>query len=172
MAYTFADAKATTRKKTQYFENGGSRGIYHDGWFACTFGPTYPWDSPSIAARLKTWDATKEPWELYDLSKDFSQANDLAVKEPERLAKMKELFQTEATENKVFPLGGGLWARYHPEDTIGSPYKSWRSTPPPPGCRSSPPRRLASGAITSPLISRWARTPPACSTPSVARAAA
>ena len=43
LAYTFADAKAAGRKNTQYFENNGSRGIYHDGWFASTFGPLTPW---------------------------------------------------------------------------------------------------------------------------------
>ena len=51
MAYTFADAKAAGRKKTQYFENNASRGIYHDGWFACTFGPFIPWDTPGSTAR-------------------------------------------------------------------------------------------------------------------------
>ena len=67
MAYTFADAIAPGRKKTQYFENNASRGIYHDGWFACTFGPFVPWDTPSTAARLKGWDANNDTWELYDL---------------------------------------------------------------------------------------------------------
>ena len=43
MAYTFADAKAPGRKHIQYFDNNGSRGIYHDGWYACTFGPLIPW---------------------------------------------------------------------------------------------------------------------------------
>ncbi|MCE9534384.1 MAG: arylsulfatase [Planctomycetes bacterium] len=126
MAYTFADAKAATRKKTQYFENNASRGVYQDGWFACTFGPFIPWDTPASTARLKGWDANKDVWELYDLSKDFSQANDLAAKEPERLAKLKDLFLAEATANKALPIGGGLWTRFHPEDAIGSPYKSWR----------------------------------------------
>jgi arylsulfatase len=126
MAYTFADAQATPRKKTQYFENNASRGIYHDGWFACTFGPFVPWDTPSTAARLKGWDANKDVWELYDLSKDFSQAEDLADKEPDRLAKMKDLFLAEAKANKALPIGGGLWTRFHPKDVISSPYKSWR----------------------------------------------
>ena len=53
MAYTFADAKAANRKKTQYFENNASRGIYHDGWFACTFGPLVPWDTAGSAPKLK-----------------------------------------------------------------------------------------------------------------------
>ena len=126
MAYTFADAKAPGRKKTQYFENNGSRGIYHDGWFACTFGPFIPWDTAGSTPKLKNWDANKDVWELYDLTKDFSQADDLAAKEPERLAKMKELFLAEAKANKALPIGGGLWTRFHPEDVITSPYKSWR----------------------------------------------
>ena len=126
MEYTFADARAADRKMTQYFENNGSCGIYHDGWYACTFGPFIPWDTPGSTARLKNWDANKDVWELYDLTKDFTQAEDLAAKEPERLSKMKELFLTEAKANKVFPIGGGLWTRFHPEDRIGSPYKKWR----------------------------------------------
>ncbi len=126
MAYTFADAQAPGRKKTQYFENNASRGIYHDGWFACTFGPFVPWDTPSTAARLKGWDANKDVWELYDLSKDFSQAEDLADREPDRLTRMKDLFLAEAKANKALPIGGGLWTRFHPRDVISSPYKSWR----------------------------------------------
>jgi len=126
MAYTFADAKAAGRKKTQYFENNASRGIYHDGWFACTFGPFIPWDTPASTARLKDWDASKDVWELYDLMTDFSQANDLAAKESARLARMKDLFLAEAKSNKALPVGGGLWTRFHPEDVISSPYRSWR----------------------------------------------
>jgi arylsulfatase A-like enzyme len=126
MAYTFADAKAPGRKKTQYFENNGSRGIYHDGWFACTFGPLIPWDTAGSSAKLKDWDANKDLWQLYDLTKDFTQFEDLAAKEPGWLAKMKELFLAEAKANKALPIGGGLWTRLHPEDRIASPYKSWR----------------------------------------------
>ena len=77
MAYTFADAKAPGRKHTQYFENNGSRGIYHDGWFAGTFGPLVPWDTAGSAERLKSWNANDDVWELYDLRSDFSQAVDL-----------------------------------------------------------------------------------------------
>ena len=126
MAYTFANPQAAGRKKTQYFENNASRGVYHDGWFACTFGPFLPWDTPASMARLKDWDGNNDVWELYDLRTDFTQANDLAKKEPERLARMKELFMAEAKDNKVLPIGGGLWTRFHPEDVIKSPYKTWR----------------------------------------------
>jgi len=123
MVYSFADAKATGRKKTQYFDNNGSRGIYHDGWYACTFGPLTPW--LTVSPGLATWDANKDVWELYNLETDFSQAEDLAAKEPRRLAKMKELFLEEAKKNKAFPIGAGIWLRLHPEDRIKSPYTSW-----------------------------------------------
>ena len=124
MVYTFARAKAPGRKSTQYFDNNGSRGIYHDGWYACTFGPLTPW--LTVSPGLATWDSNKDVWELYDLTNDFSQANDLATKEPKRLEKMKALFLKEAKENKVFPIGAGIWLRIHPEDRIKTPYTSWK----------------------------------------------
>jgi len=80
MAYTFADANAPVRKKTQYFENNASRGIYHDGWFACTFGPFVPWDTPSTAARLKGWNANNDAWELYELKVDGHEVARTTVK--------------------------------------------------------------------------------------------
>jgi arylsulfatase A-like enzyme len=43
MVYTFDQPTAPTQKKVQYFENFGSRGVYFDGWYACTFGPRTPW---------------------------------------------------------------------------------------------------------------------------------
>ncbi len=125
-AYTFDDAAAEGHKTTQYFENNASRGIYHDGWYACTFGPLIPWDTAGSAPRLRDWNANSDVWELYDLRSDFSQSHDLAADEPERLQELKELFLAEAEANKAFPIGGGLWTRLHPEDRIASPYTSWR----------------------------------------------
>jgi len=124
LAYTFADGKAPTRKQKQYFDNNGSRGIYRDGWFASTFGPLTPWltVSPGLAA----WDSGKDVWELYNLKTDFSQAENLAAKEPKRLEAMKAQFLTEAKENKVLPIGAGIWTRIHPEDRIKTPYTSWQ----------------------------------------------
>lgn len=126
MAYTFADATAPSHKHTQYFDNNGSRGVYHDGWFACTFGPLVPWDTAATAARLKDWDSAKDVWEFYDLSKDYSQADNLADKDPKRLSTMKQLFLKEAEKNKAFPIGAGMWLRIHPEDRIKTPYTNWR----------------------------------------------
>jgi arylsulfatase len=124
LLYTFADAKAPGRKHVQYFDNNGSRGIYQDGWYACTFGPLTPW--LTVSPGLATWDSSEDVWELYDLTKDFTQAHDLAAQEPKRLAKMKELFLAQAEENQVFPIGAGIWLRIHPEDRVKTPYTSWR----------------------------------------------
>jgi arylsulfatase len=126
LAYTFTNAKAPGRKHTQYFDNNGSRGIYHDGWYACAFGPFVPWDTAGSAATLKDWDSIKDVWELYDLRNDFSQADNLAKKEPKRLEQLKALFLKEAKANKAFPIGAGNWLRVHPEDRVKTPYTSWQ----------------------------------------------
>ena len=123
MKYTFDNASVVPVAKTQFFDNNGSRGVYQDGWYACTFGPLYPW----IPAQkgLDKWDSKADVWELYNLNEDFSQANNLAAQEPERLEKMKALFIAQAKENKDLPIGAGIWLRLHPEDAISSPYKNW-----------------------------------------------
>jgi arylsulfatase A-like enzyme len=124
MAYTFTDAQAPGHKHTQYFDNNGSRGIYQDGWFASTFGPLTPW--LTVSPGLATWDSGKDVWELYKLKTDFSQADNLATKEPQRLAAMQAVFLKEAKANQVFPIGAALWTRLHPEDRVKSPYTSWQ----------------------------------------------
>jgi arylsulfatase len=125
-AYTFDHADEPTRKQVQYFENNASRGIYAEGWYACAFGPFVPWDTPSTAKRLANWDANTEEWELYNLTEDFSQANDLAKSHPKKLEELKGLFKEVSRDNLVWPVGAGLWLRIHPEDRIKSPYTKWR----------------------------------------------
>lgn len=128
MGYTFADAKAKGRRITQFFDIMGSRGLYHDGWFACTFGPRTPWlpGRPDLAK----WDPEKDKWELYNLDEDWSQANDLSAKMPDKLAEMKALFLVESTRNLNLPIGGGLWTLAHPEDAPSTPYTNWTFTGP------------------------------------------
>ena len=84
--------------RTQYFEMFGNRAIYRDGWMASA-RHSLPWQ---LANRSLSVDQDK--WELYDLSRDFSQATDLAAKYPERLAELKALFQSEAERNDVLPM--------------------------------------------------------------------
>ncbi|NEP88089.1 MAG: arylsulfatase [Okeania sp. SIO2C2] len=124
MEYTFDDPDAPDQKTIQYFDNFGSRGIYFDGWFASAFGPLSPWETAS-SEDLANWDSREDVWELYDLTTDFTQQNDLAAEEPEILEIMKQLFLEEAEANKVFPIGGGLWTRINPEDRVATPYTSW-----------------------------------------------
>ena len=124
-AYTFAEATSSTKKQAQFFDNNGSRGIYKDGWFAGTFGPFVPWDTPSSVARIQNWDSDNDQWELYHLENDFSQANDLAQAEPEKLAELQADFLALAEDNKDFPIGAGNWLRLHPADRISSPFTEW-----------------------------------------------
>ena len=76
MLYAFDDAKAKDRRTTQYFEMFGNRAIYHDGWVAAT-RHSIPW---LTAAKLPAFN--EDRWELYNVAEDFSQANDLAAKNP------------------------------------------------------------------------------------------
>ena len=125
LAYTFGDPRAKGRLLTQYFEIMGSRSIYHDGWMASAFGPRMPW-VPGLPPGIREWTPDKDTWELYNLEEDWSQANDLAAKEPEKLVALKDLFLIEATRNKALPIGGGLWvAALHPELRIAPPYTEW-----------------------------------------------
>ncbi len=63
-----------------------NRAIYHDGWVACSHFGT-PWDAASRGG-----DFLKAPWELYHIEEDFSQANDLADQNPEKLKELQEQF--------------------------------------------------------------------------------
>ncbi|MCJ7686985.1 MAG: arylsulfatase [Desulfobacteraceae bacterium] len=119
MVYSFSDATAPTTKKTQFFDIMGSRGIYSDGWFACTFGPRVPW--LTVTPGMAEWTPDKDVWELYNLEEDHSQANDLAKQNPDKLDALKQLFLIESANNNNLPLGGGLWCLLHPEDSLGNP---------------------------------------------------
>ena len=68
-----------------------------------------------------------DKWELYNIDEDWSQANDLAATNPQKLEEMKALFLLESTKNKNLPIGGGLWstAMFHPEDAPASSLTEW-----------------------------------------------
>ncbi len=99
MAYSLNDAKAAERHETQYFEMFGNRGIYHKGWTAVTRHKT-PW--LLVGEKVPAFD--DDNWELYDTSKDWSQANNLAAKMPEKLHELQRLWLIEATRYNVLPL--------------------------------------------------------------------
>jgi arylsulfatase len=97
LAYTFRDAQAKDRHTTQYFEIAGSRAIYHEGWLARTIHRV-PWEAEPRA----TFD--EDVWDLYDTRGDFSLANNVAAKHPEKLKELQALFMEEAVKHNVLPL--------------------------------------------------------------------
>lgn len=116
MLAALKDPKAPENKKEQYFEVMGSRALYRDGWIASVPGPRIPW-VPGVDPSIKDWNPDQDTWELYDLSSDFSQANDIADANPAKLKEMVAGFDDAARDNNVYPVGGGLWSMVlHPED--------------------------------------------------------
>lgn len=102
MAYSFDNAEAADRHTTQYYELLGNRAIYHQGWLASTTPGRMPWQDESTSA------PEDYPWELYNLTTDFSQSKNLAAEQPEKLADMKALWEQEAKRNNVYPLRASL----------------------------------------------------------------
>jgi arylsulfatase A-like enzyme len=112
MLATFDSVSSPSRRTTQYFETLGNRSIYHDGWMAASLSGQIPWLPPAADRMLE------QPWELYHLTDDFSEANNLAAKYPDKVKEMENLFDEQARENQVYPLNP-LWAgrQARPEGT-------------------------------------------------------
>ena len=111
MVYTFNDAKAPSRHTTQYFEMLGNRGIYHDGWVACTTPSQLPWD----IGRGGVPDViTGYQWELYHVDMDFSEGANLAEKYPAKLKELQDLFYAEAKKYNVLPINNNKFALLNP----------------------------------------------------------
>ena len=108
LMYTFdkANADAPSKHDTQYFEMLGNRAIYHDGWIAATTPPQPPW---MLGAPMPPMDDYK--WELYNVAKDYSENNDLAAQQPDKLKELQALFLSEAQKYQVFPLDNSGFAR-------------------------------------------------------------
>jgi arylsulfatase A-like enzyme len=112
MRYSFDDPGADDERETQYFEMFVNRGIYHQGWTACT-RHSIPWlfgEAPAIA---------DDVWELY-APDDWTQAHDIAAENPEKLAEMQRLFMIEGSRYNVFPLDDRRVERFN-SDLAGRP---------------------------------------------------
>lgn len=97
MAYTFDKPDSADRRKTQYFEIGGNRAVYHDGWFAGTIHKA-PWeDQPRHPL-------AEDTWELYHVDEDFSMSRNLASENPAKLKELQALFTKEAIDHYVLPI--------------------------------------------------------------------
>jgi arylsulfatase len=100
MAYSFDSAKAPDHRRSQYFEMFINRAIYSDGWWAAS-RTGIPWESSPKPANPDT--AT---WELYNLDEDFSQADDLAAKNPQKLRDLQDQWWAAAAKYNVLPMDG------------------------------------------------------------------
>jgi arylsulfatase len=109
LVYTFDNAKAPERHRTQYFELVGNRAIYKDGWIASTTPLRLPWVTFGAAASPDDFK-----WELYDIRQDFSQANNLAASNPGKLKEMLAAFDVEAKKYNVYPLDSSFAERADP----------------------------------------------------------
>jgi arylsulfatase len=114
MRYAFDHPKAAERRETQYFEVACNRGIYHKGWTAVT-RHSVPWE---FGAAMPALD--DDVWELYDTTKDWSQAHDLASEQPDRLHELQRLFLIEAVKYNVLPLDDRRVERFN-SDIAGRP---------------------------------------------------
>jgi arylsulfatase A-like enzyme len=108
MVYSFDDPKAKDTHKTQYFEMFGNRALYHDGWIAVCRHGRLPWENSG------SFDFAKDTWELYNIAEDFSEANDLAAKNPEKLRELQDMFWAEAAKYNVLPLDDRFIERADP----------------------------------------------------------
>ena len=96
LLHTFNDPNPRSRHTTQYFEYGGNRAIYHDGWYATTLHKAFSLGSQPRAS------FENDTWELYNAEDDdFSLTTDLAAKHPEKVETLKALFLTEAVKSRT-----------------------------------------------------------------------
>src|SRR5208283_5012422 len=109
-AYTFdqANANAPSTHKTQYFEMMGDHALYHEGWIASTKVIRPPW---VVAGPVNQDPFNNVTWELYDLTKDWTQSEDVAAQHPEKVKELKELFLREARKYEVLPLDASVATR-------------------------------------------------------------
>lgn len=110
MAYSWDIASAPGRRTAQYFEMFGKRAIYHDGWIASTVPSNPPWHLTLDEPPADVMNAFR--WELYNINEDWTQANDLAAKMPDKLRDMQQQFTLEATKYQVFPLDDTRLTRF------------------------------------------------------------
>jgi len=109
-AYTFdeANAKETSRHKTQYFEMMGQWALYNEGWLLSTKVNRAPWEAFGVA---NPDPLNNQVLELYDLNTDFSQSQNIADKHPDKVEQLKKMFIEEAKKYQVFPLDASVAAR-------------------------------------------------------------
>jgi arylsulfatase len=109
LVYTFDNANAPTKHRTQYFEMMGNRAVYKDGWVACTTPLRLPWITFGVSPSPDDFK-----WELYNVSDDFSESRNLAGSNPDKLKEMQKVFDEEAKKYNVYPLDSSFADRADP----------------------------------------------------------
>jgi arylsulfatase A-like enzyme len=94
---TFENPQARPVRERQYFEIFTNRAIYDKGWIACA-QHSLPWRQDLAPGH---WE--NDRWELYNIDEDFSEADDLAAKYPDKLKELQAVFDEEAKKNHVYP---------------------------------------------------------------------
>jgi len=110
MTYTFDKANANTPSthRTQYFEMMGVRGLYHDGWMLSTVPVRPPWE---LMGKAILDPANAYEWELFDVRKDWTQADNVAASNPTKLKEMQQLLWVELAKYQVLPLDASVATR-------------------------------------------------------------
>jgi arylsulfatase A-like enzyme len=108
--YTFdaTNADVPSRHKTQYFEMMGQWALYDEGWLLSTKVNRAPWEAFGAA---NPDPLNNQVFQLYDLTRDFSQANDIADQHPDKVAELRKKFIAEAEKYQVFPMDASVAAR-------------------------------------------------------------
>ena len=111
LAYTFdgANANAPSPHRTQYFEMMSVQGLYNDGWMLSAVPIRAPWQ---VAVAAVADPATAYKFELYELSKDWTQFTDVSAAHPEKMQQMRDLMFGEFAKHQVLPLDGSLSTRF------------------------------------------------------------
>ena len=107
------DASHPATNTLQYFEMAGSRALVAGSWKA-------------VCRHITGADFDTEQWELYDLSVDASECDDLAAQRPDKLAELIELWWSEAERNGVLPLDDRWLGLFSPRLSDHSPHRTSR----------------------------------------------
>ena len=119
IAYTFDNAKAQSRRRTQYFEMMGVRGLYHEGWMLSAVPVRPPWQL--LGSNILD-PANGYQWELFDIRNDWTQYENVASKYPDKLNEMQQLLWVELARHQALPLDASVATRLvapRPNVTVG-----------------------------------------------------
>jgi hypothetical protein len=110
MAYSFdkANADAPSPHKTQYFEMMGVQGLYNDGWMLSAVPVRAPWE---LLGKAVQDPATAYKFELYDVRHDWTQNNDVAAQNPQKIRELTDHMFGEFAKYQVLPLDASVATR-------------------------------------------------------------